>query len=125
MRRKRGGFEARPDVVEQQPFDRCLGQAGEQHPDQPAERRPEPANALDVKPGDQRHHVGNVLPEAATVGVREPVAASAPRQVRADHAKLVAELGPEGVKIAPVARQAVQADEHRFIARPSPPPHSR
>ena len=77
-------------------------------------------HGFDVEAGDQHHHVGHVLRNAVTGRVAQPIATPAPDNIGADDAMAAGHRTRKVVKIMPVARQTVDANQYLRIGRITP-----
>ena len=95
--------------------------ADDAHADQPAHAGAHPVERGDgrllVQLRQQGQHVGAVLGDLVAHGVGQPVALAAAHHVGADDAGVLAQFTGQHVEIAPLARQAVHADDHVRVGR--------
>ena len=115
------------DVVEHQPRDRRLRQGREQHADQAAHRRTQPAHRGHVEPRKQSHHVGDVARHLIPGRIGQSIGFAAAEHIGADDTKLALHCLGQRVEIAPLPRQAMGADDDAARGRVAPFPvrHAR
>lgn len=91
-----------------------------QHAENAAHRGTEPIERLDIKPRDQRRQVCEIHPGVVVRWHSEIIAAAASWHIRADDAVMRGQRFGDRVKITAVAREAMNAEQHRRSFR-SPP----
>ncbi len=108
---QRGTLQARAEVVQHQPAHGCAAARGELGADVAAERGSDPVHFRDVEPAQQRRHRGQVGFGDIVMRARQAFAASATRQIGRDHPHAaLCQVPRQEIEVAPVAREAVQAD---------------
>src|SRR4051794_35135549 len=98
------------DIVDREAADEISWHARKHDADQSSERGSDEIHLPGAKPRHERVHVGAILRQRVFVGVSQPPAAPAPREVRTyDASSRAGEFGRQIIKIAPLPGEPVNA----------------
>jgi hypothetical protein len=104
------------DVIDYEPLNRGVGEAGHEDSDHAAQRRSNPTHVSHMQFRQQNRHVDNVLIEVVVGAVDELTAQAAPHNVGADDSVAFTGKTPsQKVEIAALSSQAVHADDDASI----------
>ncbi len=112
--------DERPGIVDDEAPDRRIRFRRQQHAYGAAHRRADPIDLFAAGARDKRHHVGKILREVVIGGTGEPVAAAAAGDVGTKDLPVDLKRARKIIEIAPVAREAMHADDRRLRRRAAP-----
>ena len=118
--RKRSRLDDRADVVDHQPDNRRFRLGRHHYAEQSSHRGADPRDAIRAGVSKQGRQRGQIGRKSIIVGIAQPLAVAASRHIRTDHSITIRDRCSQGVEIASVAGQAMNADDDVRIFRVAP-----
>ena len=117
---QRHGRDERAHVIEDETLDRAFFGCRDRHADQPAHRGADPVDLLEPQALEKPKDLRRVALDLVPLRIREPVAQPAARHVDADHAHGAGKPLGQGIEVAGIPRQPVNADHGARCFRVTP-----
>ena len=118
--RKRSRLDDRADIVDHQPDNRRFRLCRHHYAEQSSHGGADPCDAVRTGVGKQGRQRGEIGRKSIIVGIAQPLAVAASRHIRTDHSITVGNRRSQGVEIASVTGQAMNADDDVRIFRVAP-----